>query len=43
MIMIPFAMLGLAYPVIAELAMANSSITVVTNAISYVESLLMKG
>ena len=31
-IMIPFAMLGLAHPVIAEIAMAASSITVVTNA-----------
>jgi len=31
-IMIPFAMLGLAHPVIAEIAMAISSITVVTNA-----------
>lgn len=31
-IMIPFAMLGLAHPVIAEVAMATSSITVVTNA-----------
>jgi Cu+-exporting ATPase len=31
-IMIPFAMLGLAHPVIAEIAMASSSITVVTNA-----------
>jgi len=32
MIMIPFAMLGLAHPVIAEAAMAVSSVTVVTNA-----------
>jgi Cu+-exporting ATPase len=32
MVMIPFAMLGLAHPVIAEIAMATSSITVVTNA-----------
>jgi Cu+-exporting ATPase len=32
MVMIPFAMLGLAHPVIAEAAMAISSITVVTNA-----------
>jgi P-type Cu+ transporter len=32
MIMIPFAMLGLAHPVIAEAAMAISSVTVVTNA-----------
>jgi len=31
-IMIPFAMLGLAHPVIAEVAMATSSVTVVTNA-----------
>lgn len=31
-LMIPFAMLGLAHPVIAEIAMATSSITVVTNA-----------
>jgi len=31
-IMIPFAMLGLAHPVIAEIAMATSSITVITNA-----------
>ena len=31
-IMIPFAMLGLAHPVIAEIAMAVSSITVVSNA-----------
>ncbi len=31
-VMIPFAMLGLAHPVIAEIAMATSSITVVTNA-----------
>lgn len=31
-IMIPFAMLGLAHPVIAEVAMAVSSVTVVTNA-----------
>ena len=31
-VMIPFAMLGLAHPVIAEIAMAISSITVVTNA-----------
>jgi Cu+-exporting ATPase len=31
-IMIPFAILGLAHPVIAEIAMATSSITVVTNA-----------
>jgi Cu+-exporting ATPase len=31
-IMIPFAMLGLAHPVIAEISMAISSITVVTNA-----------
>jgi Cu+-exporting ATPase len=31
-IMIPFAMLGLAHPVIAEIAMATSSVTVVTNA-----------
>jgi len=32
MVMIPFAMLGLAHPVIAEAAMAVSSVTVVTNA-----------
>jgi len=32
LIMIPFAMLGLAHPVIAEIAMATSSVTVVTNA-----------
>ncbi|UCF44930.1 MAG: copper-translocating P-type ATPase [Candidatus Bathyarchaeota archaeon] len=32
MLMIPFAMLGLAHPVIAEIAMATSSVTVVTNA-----------
>jgi Cu+-exporting ATPase len=32
MVMIPFAMLGLAHPVIAEAAMAISSVTVVTNA-----------
>jgi len=31
-IMIPFAILGLAHPVIAEIAMATSSITVITNA-----------
>jgi len=31
-VMIPFAILGLAHPVIAEIAMAISSITVVTNA-----------
>jgi Cu+-exporting ATPase len=31
-LMIPFAILGLAHPVIAEIAMATSSITVVTNA-----------
>jgi Cu+-exporting ATPase len=31
-VMIPFAMLGLAHPVIAEIAMAISSVTVVTNA-----------
>lgn len=31
-IMIPFAMLGLAHPVIAEIAMATSSVTVVSNA-----------
>ncbi len=31
-VMIPLAMLGLAHPVIAEIAMATSSITVVTNA-----------
>jgi len=31
-IMIPFAILGLAHPVIAEIAMAISSITVITNA-----------
>ena len=31
-VMIPFAMLGLAHPIIAEIAMATSSITVVTNA-----------
>jgi Cu+-exporting ATPase len=31
-IMIPLAMLGLAHPVIAEIAMATSSVTVVTNA-----------
>jgi Cu+-exporting ATPase len=31
-VMIPVAMLGLAHPVIAEIAMATSSITVVTNA-----------
>ena len=31
-IMIPFAILGLAHPLIAEIAMATSSITVVTNA-----------
>ena len=31
-VMIPFAMLGLAHPVIAEVAMAISSVTVVTNA-----------
>jgi Cu+-exporting ATPase len=31
-VMIPFAMLGLAHPVIAEAAMAISSVTVVTNA-----------
>ncbi|UCC33613.1 MAG: copper-translocating P-type ATPase [Candidatus Bathyarchaeota archaeon] len=31
-VMIPFAMLGLAHPVIAEIAMATSSVTVVTNA-----------
>ncbi len=31
-VMIPFAMLGLAHPIIAEIAMAISSITVVTNA-----------
>jgi Cu+-exporting ATPase len=31
-VMIPFAMLGLAHPVIAEIAMATSSITVVMNA-----------
>jgi len=30
--MIPFAMLGLAHPILAEIAMATSSITVVTNA-----------
>jgi Cu+-exporting ATPase len=32
LVMIPFAMLGLAHPVIAEAAMAISSVTVVTNA-----------
>lgn len=32
LVMIPFAMLGLAHPVIAEAAMAVSSVTVVTNA-----------
>jgi len=31
-VMIPLAMLGLAHPVIAEIAMATSSVTVVTNA-----------
>jgi Cu+-exporting ATPase len=31
-VMIPLAMLGLAHPVIAEIAMASSSVTVVTNA-----------
>ena len=31
-VMIPFAMLGLAHPILAEIAMATSSITVVTNA-----------
>jgi len=31
-VMIPFAMLGLAHPVVAEIAMATSSVTVVTNA-----------
>jgi len=31
-VMIPFAMLGLAHPVIAEIAMATSSVTVVSNA-----------
>ena len=32
LIMIPLAMLGLLHPALAEIAMASSSITVVTNA-----------